>query len=165
MNIFLPSTITEWDKLDLSIRKSTSLHICKGRFLQFVKSLENSLFTCHNPIRITRLRLGFSHLSYHNFKHGFLDAVDPLCSCSTAIENTVHYFLYCPNFSTAGSSHTEVFLEKGVLKICSKFTGEHPCLSAISTKLQSNFTEITLRHGCSPVNAAYFQKTFSQEHI
>ena len=25
------------------------------------------------------------------------------------------------------SSHLEVFLEKGVLKIFSKFTGEHPC--------------------------------------
>ena len=31
------------------------------------------------------------------------------------------------------SSHPEVFLGKGVLKICSKFTGEHPCRSAIST--------------------------------
>ena len=28
----------------------------------------------------------------------------------------------------------------------------HPCQSAISIKLQSNFIEITLQHGCSPVN-------------
>ena len=34
------------------------------------------------------------------------------------------------------SSPSEVFLEKDVLKICSKFTGEHPCRSAISIKLQ-----------------------------
>ena len=26
------------------------------------------------------------------------------------------------------SSRPEVFLRKGVLKICSKFTGEHPCI-------------------------------------
>ena len=32
---------------------------------------------------------------------------------------------------------TQVFLEKGVQKICSKFTEEHPCQSAISIKLQS----------------------------
>ena len=44
------------------------------------------------------------------------------------------------------SSHPEVFLEKGVLKICSKFTGEHPCRSAISMKLQSKFIEIALQH-------------------
>ena len=30
------------------------------------------------------------------------------------------------------SSPSEVFLGKGVLKISSKFTGEHPCCSAIS---------------------------------
>ena len=28
------------------------------------------------------------------------------------------------------SSHPEVFLGKGVLKTCRKFTGEHPCRSA-----------------------------------
>ena len=33
------------------------------------------------------------------------------------------------------SSHTEVFLWKGVLKICCKFTAEDPCRSAISIKL------------------------------
>ena len=33
------------------------------------------------------------------------------------------------------SSRSEVFLGKGVLKICSKFTGEHPCRSVISIKL------------------------------
>ena len=61
------------------------------------------MFTCHNPIGIKYLtrRLGFSHLRYHKSKHGFLDVVDPPCSCSTAIENTAHYFLHCPNFLTA----------------------------------------------------------------
>ena len=36
-----------------------------------------------------------------------------------------------------GSSRPEVFLRKGVLKICCKFTGEHPCQSAISIELQA----------------------------
>ena len=53
---------------------------------------------------------------------------------------------------------------RGVLKnrcsqICSKFTGEHPCRSVISMKLQSNFIEITLRHGCSPINLLHFFRT------
>ena len=42
---------------------------------------------------------------------------------------------------TFRSSHSEVFLGKGVLKICSTFTGEHPCRSAISIKL----TKISVR--------------------
>ena len=36
--------------------------------------------------------------------------------------------------------------------VSNKFTGEHPCRNAISIKLQSNFIEIALRHGYSPVN-------------
>ena len=50
------------------------------------------------------------------------------------------------------SSQPEVFLGKGVLKICSRFTGEHSCRITISINLQSSFIEITLRRGCFPVN-------------
>ena len=45
------------------------------------------------------------------------------------------------------SSLPEVLLGKGVLKICSKFTGEHPCRSVISIKL------------LSPVNLLHIFKT------
>ena len=54
--------------------------------------------------------------------------------------------------NTEAALQAEVFLFKCVQKISSKFTGEHPCRSVVSVKLQSNFIEITLRHGCSPVN-------------
>ena len=50
-------------------------------------------------------------------------------------------------WSSFRSSRRELFLEKGVLKICSKFTGEYPCRSATSIKLLCNFIEIVLRHG------------------
>ena len=53
----------------------------------------------------------------------------------------------------------EVFLGKGLLKICSKFTGDHPHRSVISMKLQSKFLEIKLRHGCSPVNVLHIFRT------
>ena len=49
-------------------------------------------------------------------------------------------------------------LEKDVLKICSKFTGEHPCESAISIKLLCNFIEITLQDLRSPVNVLHFSE-------
>ena len=58
-------------------------------------------------------------------------------------------------------SHPEMFLRKGVLKIYSKFTGEYLYRKVISIKLQSNFIEITLRHGFSTVNLLYvFRKAF-----
>ena len=74
INILFPSTITEWNKLDLSICNSTSLNMFKGRLLQFVRPLENSVFTSHNPIVIkylTRMRLGFSHLFTTNLNMVF----------------------------------------------------------------------------------------------
>ena len=55
----------------------------------------------------------------------------------------------------------EVFLGKGVLKVCSKCTGKHPWRSTISIKLQSNFIEVALRHRCYPVNLLHiFGTTF-----
>ena len=45
------------------------------------------------------------------------------------------------------SGPPEVFLGKSVLKICSKFTREHPYRSVILVKLQSNFIKITLWQG------------------
>ena len=37
--------------------------------------------------------------------------------------------------------------------------GEHARRSAISVKLQSGFIEITLQHGCSPVNLLHIFRT------
>ena len=52
-----------------------------------------------------------------------------------------------------------IILGKGVLEICSQFTGEQPCRSVISIKLLCNFFEITLRHECSPVNLLHIFRT------
>ena len=60
------------------------------------------------------------------------------------------YFQTCSSYMKC--SRSEVFLGKSALKICSKFTGEHPCRSLISIMLLSNFIEITIRHGYSSVN-------------
>ena len=57
------------------------------------------------------------------------------------------------------SSYSEVFFGMGVLKICSKFTGEHPSRSVISIKLLCNFIEISLRHECSPANMLHIFRT------
>ena len=45
----------------------------------------------------------------------------------------VCFFVLC--YSPIRSSRLEAFLRKDVLEICSKFTGEHLCRSAISIKL------------------------------
>ena len=76
---------------------------------------------------------------------------------SDTFERCGHTF-ESPN-SYARSSHPEVFLGKGALEICSKFTGEHPCRSAISIKMLWIFIEITLRHVCYTINLLHIFRT------
>ena len=48
---------------------------------------------------------------------------------------------------------------KGALKICIKFTREHPCRSVISIKLLYNFSKIILWYECSPINLLHIFRT------
>ena len=57
------------------------------------------------------------------------------------------------------SSHPELFLGKGVLKICSKITEDRQCWYAVLIKLLCHFIEITLQHWCSPVNSRHIFRT------
>ena len=62
-------------------------------------------------------------------------------------------------FKNFRSSRPDVLLRKGVLKIYSKFTGEHPCKTVISIKLFCKFIEFALRDCCSPVNLLHVFRT------
>ena len=61
-------------------------------------------------------------------------------------------------FLISEAANPKMYLRIGVLKICSKFTGEHTCRSPISINLQSNLIETALRHECSPVNCCIFSE-------
>ena len=55
------------------------------------------MFKCHNlqVIKLLiRLRLGFSHLSEHKFKHSFQDLLNTLCKYGFEIESTSYFFLH-----------------------------------------------------------------------
>ena len=63
------------------------------------------------------------------------------------------------------NSPQEVFLQKGVLKKCSKFTVDHPCRSLISIELFCNFIEIALQHGRCPGNLLNIFRTPFNKNI
>ena len=44
---------------------------------------------------LTRLRLGFSQLNEHKFRHNFCDFLNPLCECKLEPETTSHFLLCC----------------------------------------------------------------------
>ena len=74
------------------------------------------------------------------------------------LNGSTQCFCYCHCLVKSRSSHSEMLLRRGVLKICSKCTGEHPWRSVISIKLLCNFIEIILRHGFSPVNLLHIYR-------
>ena len=109
------------------------------------------------------------YLKFCKFKHRslYLHVITFSCSKVLLLQRLDIYvnIFFTKCLSLVSSSRPEVFLEKGVLKICSKFTGEHPCRSLISIKLLCNFIEITLRHGCSPVKLLHiFRTPFSKNN-
>ena len=70
--------------------------------LNFVRARENSVFAVHDITGLkllTRLRLNFSHLNEHKFRHNFNNTINPMCSCSKEPETTLHYLLHCNFYS------------------------------------------------------------------
>ena len=101
-NSFFPSTVIEWSKLDNNIRNWESVSDFKKQNLKFFRPSPNSTFNVHNLDGIkllTRLRVGLSHLHENKFRNNFQDSLDPFCSCGRRIEITIHFFLYCSDYS------------------------------------------------------------------
>ena len=99
---------------------------------------------CHGISRVY-----FYFLFRTSVKKYYMDERDLRHCCGIFSEKVILKITWLQLF---GSSRLKMFLRKGVLKICSKFTGKHPCQSVIAIKLFCNFIEVTLRHGCSLVN-------------
>ena len=101
-NSFLPYCVNEWNKLGPESRNSTSNLKFKKGLLAFIRPESCSIYNIHDPLGLkllTRLRVNFSHLREHKFRHNFLDIPNPLCSCSLEIESTNHYLLRCPFYA------------------------------------------------------------------
>ena len=74
----------------------------KTKILSFIRPKENSIFKIHdiNGIKLlNRLRLHFSHLNEHKFRHYFRGTIDPMCICGLEPKTTLHYLLRCNLYS------------------------------------------------------------------
>ena len=59
-NSFFSSTISEWNKLDLSLRNSESFLTFKKNILQFIRPTCNTVYDCHNPKGIKLIKSWFN---------------------------------------------------------------------------------------------------------
>ena len=92
-NSFIPYVVREWNRLSTEIRNSNSW-----------QEFRKSLFSINHSVGVkllVRLRLGFSHLHEHKFRHNFHNTLNALYSCSLEPEITSHYLLRCHKFSSA----------------------------------------------------------------
>ena len=116
--IFFYSTLNDWFSLDLKITNSEPIPIFKSRLLFFDRPVQTNIYNIFNPKSLTfrtHLRLGFSHLNQHKFRHNFHNWI-PYGSCSWEVEDTSYYLLHCHHFS-----HHRVDLMNGVKSICDNF--------------------------------------------
>ena len=101
-NSFFPSTIIDWNKLDVTLQKCDNVNVFKKEILKLIRPSSNYFYNCHNPIGIkyiTRIRLGLSHLREHKFKHSFQDSINPICNCGNDVKSAMQFFLHCPLYS------------------------------------------------------------------
>uniref|UniRef100_A0A7M5XMH3 Reverse transcriptase zinc-binding domain-containing protein n=1 Tax=Clytia hemisphaerica TaxID=252671 RepID=A0A7M5XMH3_9CNID len=107
-NSFFPSCISQWNVLDGNIRNLPSVKTFKIAILKFLRPKQSRVFYVSDNqgvVLLNRLRVGFSHLNEHKFRHGFRDTLDRFCGCRTnSVENTQHFFLHCSIYSYARQS-------------------------------------------------------------
>ena len=73
-----------WGNPGEELRNNDSINTLKSCILNFFRPRENWVFEVHhiNGVKLlTRLRLDFSHLNEHKFRHSFNDIINLMCSC------------------------------------------------------------------------------------
>ena len=79
-------SISEFKRKLVSLRRPVKRRVFINSSAKAVKNL-------------TQLRLQFSPLNAHRFRHNF-DSLSPLCVCGEEDENNEHFFLHCHLFQT-----------------------------------------------------------------
>ena len=71
---YFDNTICEWNLLDKLVQDSPSLAVFKSKLLRFIRPGENPIYKICDSLGIkllTRLRVNFSPLNEHRFRHNF----------------------------------------------------------------------------------------------
>ena len=116
---FYLDSLSEWNKLDPTIRDSSSVNVFKKKLFSIIKPPAKSVYGIHDPkgvAYLTQLRVGLSKLNCHKFKHNFKDTINPMCQVNDGIEDTEHFLLLCNSFQQ--QRHTLLAGVNDVLAAC-----------------------------------------------
>ena len=101
-NSYFINTVYEFNLLESKIKDSKSISQFKRRLLSLIRPVKRPVFinsSAKAVKHLTQLRLQFSPLNAHRFRHNF-DCLSPLCVCGEEDENNEHFFLHCHLFQT-----------------------------------------------------------------
>ena len=101
-NSYFSNILDEWNKLDKAVQESPSISVFKRNLLQIIRPIKNPVYNIcdiQGVKMLTRLRVKFSPLNEHRFRHNF-ECLSPVCICGAAMKDTEHYLLHCPQFCT-----------------------------------------------------------------
>ena len=113
---FFHTALFEWNLLDDETRNSKSLFHFKHKLLEIVRPPGNSTYKICDILGVkllTKLRVHFSALNEHRFKHAF-DCLSPLCFCGKDNENNIifsfisPYMMYFVDISLTSSLMSQV---------------------------------------------------------
>ena len=71
-----------------SVSAFKTLIKCKKKKTHYSESMIHSVLNS-----LPALRLQFSHLNEHKFRHGFGDTINTICACGSEVETTEHSLL------------------------------------------------------------------------
>ena len=102
---YYPYCLRVWNKLDPFLRSIDSLSKFKAELIKSLRPPKRSVFKISDIVGVrllTRLRLGFSHLREHKFRHKFSDS--SRCICCDGDETTEYFSLCCRHFANTRST-------------------------------------------------------------
>ena len=129
-NSFFPDAVTSWNNIMAHFDHFPTYQRLKDHISSLIRPTPSPIFGLHNPsdLRyIFQLRVGLSHLRSHKKRHNFADTPSDICLCKQGNEDTHHFLLSCPFYTT--------FRSTLISNITSILNRNNINLSELSTKL------------------------------
>ena len=109
MNSFFPDAIASWNLFMeiFNYKVIPSLSLLKHDIISLIRPESKNVFKIHDPTGLRylfRLRLRLSPLKGHKHCHNFLDTPSGNCHCNQGIEDTSHFLLSYPSYTTQRAS-------------------------------------------------------------
>ena len=110
LHSFFPDATKNWNNIITDFKDLPTFEALKKHLISLYRPTIRSTFNIHSPqLRyIFQLRVGLSHLRHHKKRHKFADTLSDKCLCKKDVEDTRHFFLSCPFYT----SHRDILFNR-----------------------------------------------------